>query len=235
MQAQTVFKRHELKYMLTRAQYESLKETMKGHMILDQFGRHTIHNVYFDTDDFLLIRRSIEKPTYKEKLRVRSYGTATKDSRVFVEVKKKYQGIVYKRRMELPAETAYDFLLEGSPLPSPTQISREISYFVGMYQGIKPQILLDYDREAFYGVDDSEFRITFDHNITTGRPNGKCTTPLLDDGMVVLEVKTAMGIPSWLLSFLSQYQIYKTSFSKCGTAYQRFLCPQLTGGTINVA
>ncbi len=235
MHTQTVFKRYELKYMLTYPQYQRLKQVMTSYMVLDSFGRHSIHNVYFDTDDFLLIRRSIEKPCYKEKLRVRSYGNEKQGGSVFVELKKKYQGIVYKRRLELPQDEAYDFLLQSTPLSAPTQISREISYFMELYQTLKPQIALHYEREAFYGLEYPDFRMTFDHQIRMNRYQEKGSTPILDGNIVLLEIKTGMGIPSWLLEFFTANSIYKTSFSKYGTAYQKFLCPQINGGTIHVA
>lgn len=228
MTTQTVFKRYELKYMLTTAQYERLKTTVESFMELDQFGRHTIRNVYFDTPDYLLIRRSLEKPCYKEKLRVRSYG---KDrERVFVELKKKFDGVVYKRRMELPRKEAFDFLAKGKPLAKPTQISREIDYFLRHYQTLQPMMNLDYEREAYFAKGGGELRMTFDHNIRQGEGR-----PILGAGFVLLEVKTALGIPPWLLEFFSQEQIYKTSFSKYGTAYEKHRLPILIGGTTHVA
>ena len=101
MAIQTVFQRYELKYILTAKQKEKVLQAIEPYMALDQYGRTTIRNVYFDTDNYRLIRRSIEKPAYKEKLRLRSYGQAEADSAVFVELKKKYQKIVYKRRVSL--------------------------------------------------------------------------------------------------------------------------------------
>ena len=87
MAFQTVFKRYELKYMLTLEQKEKILEAMSPYMQLDKYGRTTIRNIYFDTDSYRLIRRSIEKPAYKEKIRIRSYAQATADSTVFVELK----------------------------------------------------------------------------------------------------------------------------------------------------
>ena len=106
MAYQTVFKRYELKYMLTRAQKEKILQAMAPYMALDRYGKNTVRNIYFDTNDYRLIRRSIEKPAYKEKLRIRSYAQAEKDSTVFVELKKKYQGVVYKRRLPLQEREA---------------------------------------------------------------------------------------------------------------------------------
>lgn len=85
---QTVFKRYEIKYMLTQEQKQKVLKAMEPYMALDEYGRTTIRNIYFDTDNYRLIRRSIDKPAYKEKLRVRSYAQADADSTVFVELKK---------------------------------------------------------------------------------------------------------------------------------------------------
>lgn len=240
MSATNVFKRYELKYMLTQQQYQGLRKAMAQHMEMDGYGKHSIHNIYFDTPDFLLIRRSLEKPCYKEKLRVRSYGTYTKDSPVFVELKKKYQGVVYKRRLSLPQGEAFPFLLEGTPLEETNQIGKELDYFMKHYQTLQPAMALHYEREAFYGKEDAEFRMTFDHSIRMGTqnvsldPSAPCT-PLLDDDRVLLEVKMAEGMPLWLTQFFSASHIYKTSFSKYGTAYQKTLLPQRKGEKFHVA
>ena len=133
MAYQTVFKRYELKYMLTRAQKEKILQAMAPYMALDRYGKNTVRNIYFDTNDYRLIRRSIEKPAYKEKLRIRSYAQAEKDSTVFVELKKKYQGVVYKRRLPLQERDAVAWLCGAGNCPVNTQISREIDYFSKFY------------------------------------------------------------------------------------------------------
>ena len=240
MSANNVFKRYELKYMLTQQDYKALRKAMAQHMEMDGYGKHAIHNIYFDTPDFLLIRRSLEKPCYKEKLRVRSYGAYTKDAPVFVEMKKKYQGVVYKRRLNLSQEEAFDFLLEGAPLEETTQIGKELAYFIKHYQNLQPAMALHYEREAFFGRTDADFRMTFDHSIrmstqqVTLDPSAPCT-PLLNDDSVLLEVKMAQGMPLWLTEFFSANHIYKTSFSKYGTAYQKHRLPQRKGEKSHVA
>ncbi len=240
MKTEMVFKRHELKYLMSTFQYQALLQTMKGHMEMDVYGRHAIHNIYFDTPDYLLIRRSLEKPCYKEKLRVRSYGDFTNSSSVFVELKKKYRGIVYKRRLTLPQQEAFDFLNDKKPLSQPCQIGREVSYFMDHYGNLAPAAALHYEREAFFGVEDADFRMTFDHNIKIGTSNVSLScqptdVPILPGDTVLLEVKTAMGIPQWLLDFFGTQQIFKTSFSKYGAGYQQYLLPRLTGGIHHVA
>ena len=236
MNAQMTFKRYEVKYIMTRRQRDMLIEAMQGHMALDQFGRHTIRNIYFDTDSFRLVRDSIEKPIYKEKLRVRSYQKAGYDSPVFVELKKKYDGVVYKRRLCLPHRAAMNALENGLPLPADSQIAREIEAFRAFYgPTLKPAMLLTYEREAYYPVDGCDLRLTLDENIrwrTTdidlgGSAMGKMILP---GDAVLMELKSPGGYPRWIVDFLSENKIYKTSFSKYGTAYLQMLTENTLGG-----
>ena len=236
MNAQMTFKRYEVKYIMTRRQRDMLIEAIQGHMALDQFGRHTIRNIYFDTDSFRLVRDSIEKPIYKEKLRVRSYQKAGYDSPVFVELKKKYDGVVYKRRLSLPHRAAMNALENGLPLPADSQIAREIEAFRAFYgPTLKPAMLLTYEREAYYPVDGCDLRLTLDENIrwrTTdidlgGSAMGKMILP---GDAVLMELKSPGGYPRWIVDFLSENKIYKTCFSKYGTAYLQMLTENTLGG-----
>lgn len=240
MANQNVFKRYELKYLLTKSQYHSLQEVMQQHMKMDEYGLHTINNIYFDTPDFLLIRRSLEKPCYKEKLRVRSYGNTTDTSSVFVEMKKKYQGVVYKRRLVLAQKEAFDFLINGTPLHEETQITKELAYFMEHYHTLSPSISLHYEREAYYGLEDANFRMTFDQNIRVNDhlmtlENEREYTNVIPKDNILLEVKTNVGLPSWLLHFFSENHIFKTSFSKYGRAYQNHILTEPKGGKHYVA
>ncbi len=150
MDYQSTFKRYELKYILTKREKELILKAMDSHMKLDNYGRTTIRNIYFDTDDFRLARRSLEKPVYKEKLRIRSYGCADSDSPVFVELKKKYKSVVYKRRLVMPDEQAETVFKDSLPIPLETQIAEEINYFRQYYKNLKPAVFLSYEREAYY-------------------------------------------------------------------------------------
>ena len=228
MAYQSCFQRFELKYMLTLSQKEELLKVMAPYMRLDQYGRTTIRNIYFDTQNYRLIRHSIERPLYKEKLRVRSYRRATRDEDVFVELKKKFKKVVYKRRLAMPLCGAMDWL-QGDDRKKPTgQIAEEIHYFRDFYGELKPAVFLSYEREAFYSLDGSEFRVTFDENILARNTDmDLCSevygTSILPEGKVLLELKAPGAIPLWLTDFLSKHKIYKTSFSKYGTAYQTML------------
>ncbi len=230
MEFQNIFQRYEMKYLMTKQQQHELYGLMLPYMQPDRFGRSTVLTIYYDMPDKRLIRKSLEGPCYKEKLRVRSYGTAKADSTVFVELKKKYKGVVYKRRLDMNERTAGDYLNNGMRLTNPTQISKEIDYFMRFYGKLEPSVFLSYEREAFAGKEDANFRMTFDRNILMRTydmdlKKGVYGEPLLKEDMVLLEVKTAYGIPAWLLTFLNGRQIYKTSFSKYGYAYQKFMLP----------
>lgn len=231
MAFQTVFKRYELKYLLTLEQKAKVLAAMQPYMKLDKYGRTTIRNIYYDTDTYLLIRRSIEKPAYKEKLRIRSYSRADRDSPVFVELKKKYKSIVYKRRISLPDGEAMEWISGNRHCHKHTQIANEIDYFLEYYKTLHPVVFLSYEREAFYARDGSDFRVTFDDNILCRQEDLSLEsevygTPILPEGKVLMEIKCSGGMPLWLTQVLSKERIYKTSFSKYGTAYQTLIFPQ---------
>ena len=232
MDAQMTFKRYEVKYILTRRQRDELIQAMAGHLALDMYGRTTIRNIYFDTDSFRLVRDSIDRPLYKEKLRVRSYQRASEDSPVFVELKKKYEHVVYKRRLALPHRLAMDALENGRPLPEDSQIAREIEAFRAFYgKTLKPTMLLCYEREAYVPVDGTDFRLTLDENIRwrtenidlSGSAMGRMILP---QDAVLMELKSPGGYPQWMVDFLSRNGIYKTSFSKYGAAYRQMMADQ---------
>ncbi len=228
----TVFKRYELKYLLTLSQRDRLKKLMAEHMIPDSYGKTVIRNIYFDTDDYRLIRQSIEKPVYKEKLRLRSYKKASEDTVVFAELKKKYDHIVYKRRVSIGEPDAVRWLSGEKPPESRSQITDEIDYFISYYKKLEPKAFISYEREAYFGKDDGSFRITFDTDIfcRTDRLSLEEEAGgerILPEENVLMEIKCSSGIPLWLASFLSEEKLYKTSFSKYGTAYCRLIFPSV--------
>ncbi|MGF6376639.1 hypothetical protein M2140_001716 [Clostridiales Family XIII bacterium PM5-7] len=232
MSHQTVFKRYELKYLLHRSQKEQVLQEMKPYMSLDQIGCTTIRNIYFDTENYRLIRQSIEKPIYKEKLRLRSYTQANANSPVFVELKKKYKSVVYKRRLLLPEGEAMSWLCGGARPEDQTSIANEIDYFLDYYHQLYPTAFLSYDREAYYANAGDDFRITFDDHVLFRQEDLSLTsdvwgTPLLEKDAVLMEIKCSGGIPLWMTHILSKEQLYKTSFSKYGTAYQTMISPRL--------
>ena len=226
MAYQSVFKRYELKYLLTPEQQNPITDAMKEYMSIDHYGRTQIRNIYYDTDNFRLIRSSIDKPLYKEKLRLRSYEASGGADPVFLELKKKYDGIVYKRRLQMPYDQAVAWLSgDQSNMPN-SQIGREIGWFMEFYKDLRPKVFLSYERQAWYITDGSDFRVTFDQNIQSRTENlqlsSSCSgVALLPPDTVLMELKTSGGIPLWMTRILTENQIYKTSFSKYGTAYQK--------------
>ena len=232
MAFQTIFQRYELKYMLTENQKEAVLQAMEPYMTLDQYGRTTIRNIYFDTNNYRLIRHSIESPAYKEKLRIRSYSQAEPESTVFVELKRKYQKLIYKRRIALPEKEATEWLSGKRHCQKNSQISAEIDYFLQYYEVLGPMVFLSYDREAFYSKDHPDFRVTFDDTILYRQKDLSLESevygfPILPEGITLMEIKCSSSIPMWMVSVLSEHQIYKTSFSKYGTAYRTLIYPRL--------
>lgn len=225
MSTQMVFKRYEIKYLLNRKQKEKILRAMEPYMELDGYGRSTIRNIYYDTDNYRLIRTSLEKPIYKEKLRVRSYRAVTPEDEVFVELKKKYDSVVYKRRISVTERQAGEYLSGRSPAPMQTQITGEIDYFLEFYGTLAPRVFLSYEREAYFTKEPSDFRVTFDENILwreeeLSLESGVYGEALLSPGQILMEIKTPGGIPLWLVKVLSEEKLNKTSFSKYGSAYQ---------------
>ena len=227
MTTQKVFARNEIKYRIDRQMREELTAYMIPYMVPDAYGRSRILSLYYDTPDRLLARRSLEGPVYKEKIRLRSYGLARDDTTVFLELKKKYRQVTYKRRIGLSLRDAEDCLL-GKRAVGTSQIARESDFTLKRYQNLLPACLISAEREAFYAKDDHEFRITFDENLLADREHLSLREeargiPLTEKDEVLLEIKTDAAIPLWLCRFLSERKLNKASFSKYGTAYLTFL------------
>ncbi|HOO49333.1 MAG TPA: polyphosphate polymerase domain-containing protein [Saccharofermentans sp.] len=224
MTYQSTFKRYEFKYILESAQKLALMDALEGRMKIDSYGRTTIRNIYFDTDNFRLIRLSLDKPSYKEKLRVRSYKKIENDDEVFVELKKKCESIVYKRRVSVPETLAMDWLVAGGNQPGSSQVEDEIEYFREFYKEISPKVFISYEREAFYSTDNTNIRLTLDSNILARDYDlslryGVHGDSIIDEDKTILEVKVSDTIPMWLIRFLRDNNIQKTSFSKYGMYY----------------
>lgn len=217
------FKRHEIKYLITINQYINLMNYLSDKVEKDVVYKSTIYNVYYDTDNFELIKKSIEKPIYKEKLRIRSYDKPTLDSSVYVELKKKYDHIVYKKREKI----AYKYVLNNSFFEcAETQIDKEIKYFNDFYGGLPPKMFLSCEREAYCFKTDKQIRITFDTNIKYRTENVNLLPSisdikLLPNNLVLMELKVPFSIPYDLAKYLSSEKIFKAPFSKYGTAYKQ--------------
>lgn len=226
--ANQIFKRYEEKYLLEPEQYLQFRQKTNALLNVDQYGESPICSIYYDTPDYRLIRRSIEKPVYKEKLRVRSYGVPQADSKVFVELKKKYDGIVYKRRLTTPYRAFYQASNQYAPLTENSQIAQEINWVFQQNPGLQPSLYISYQRIALYGVEDQEIRVTFDRDIlwrdkVLDLQQGIWGNPLLKPEQRIMEIKVPGAIPLWLVKLLNELKIYPTSYSKCGNAYKQLL------------
>ncbi len=233
MAYQAVFKRKEIKYLLTEKQYQAFLRVLGDRIRSDDYPVSAISNLYYDTPDFRLIRTSLQKPRYKEKLRLRCYSVPTEETQAFLEIKKKACGIVYKRRESLPYRRAFNYL-DGSAPGGASQIFRELDWMLTSYGSLRPAMFLSYDRLSFKGREDPSVRLTFDRNIlwrteALDLSAGTWGEPLLQPGQRLLEIKISNAMPLWLADALSRCRIYPVSFSKYGKAYEALQW----GGTID--
>lgn len=230
-----VFNRYEHKYKLDRETFEKVLEILDAHMDMDSHNKdhtpYTIANIYFDTPDDYLIRTSLDKPEYKEKLRLRAYGVPDKDSKVFLEIKKKFNGIVNKRRTKLTLEEAYRFLETGKA-PEPKdymnkQVLRELEYFLKIYN-VSPKLYLAYDRIAYFEKGNKDLRISFDMNIRSRRydlalEKGDYGERILKEDVYIMEIKTSLAKPLWVTHMLADLNIRRNRFSKYGTEFKNMI------------
>lgn len=238
---QQVFKRYEKKYLLNKEQEAAFLKELEGKMVMDKYGEHTICNIYFDTEDYDLIRTSLEHPLYKEKLRMRTYGVPENgEHQAFVEIKKKYDGVVYKRRIAMPLQMAEDYLYRGvrpEVRKKDEQILSELDWFLKIHPS-KPQVCLTYVRRAFYGVENPDFRMTIDRDITcrnydVSLMKGVYGDKILDPDTFLLEIKIPGVMPLWMSQILAKLKIYPVSISKYGTYYKK--SPELYQSAVNNA
>ena len=234
-----VFQRQEHKFLLDVLSMQSIQAELSSHMAPDEYNReqetYRIANLYYDTADDVLIRRSLQKPVYKEKLRLRAYGIPALDDSVFIEIKKKYRGIVYKRRSPIRLRDAYSFIQSGvMPDEDPTQnrqVLREIAAMLSLYD-LRPKVYIAYERRAWFDPDDHSLRVSLDTGICCRRKDlrlesGHYGIKLLPEQVWLMEIKSAGCIPFWLARALSDHGIFSSSFSKYGTEYhhQKGICP----------
>lgn len=230
------FCRYEKKYIISNEVYQHLKQQLADSMEADKYSRndnfYSICNIYYDTPANEIIRKSIEKPIYKEKLRLRSYGCVNLSDKVFLEIKKKYEGCVYKRRTELTLSEAYNYFATGQMPEAKSkrdlQIKNEIDFFVHKYNKLMPAVFISYDRVALFAKEDKDFRVTFDTNIRTRRYEVGLDKGIYGDLLIptdywLMEIKTTDVIPLWFTKLLSSYKVYPVSFSKYGTEYRNYV------------
>ncbi len=226
------FRRIEKKFWMTARQYEALFPLLEEHMTRDAYGTSTVCNVYYDTPDYMLIRRSIERPRFKEKLRVRSYGVPKDTDSVFVEIKRKLNGVGYKRRIYIPYRDVKT-LLRGEPIGcGDAQIERELLEFVNRYRP-QPRVFIAYERFAMYDREEPDVRVTIDTSLRYRTENVDMTfgdggEPVMGDGSrVLMEIKAPNAIPIWLTGAMSELRIYQAPFSKIGTCFTEHIAPAM--------
>ena len=232
-----VFNRREIKYLISDEDKNALLNIISDYMDADLYNKdgkpYTICNIYLDTKADELIRKSLEKPAFKEKIRLRSYGQAALTDKVYLESKKKYDSVVNKRRTTFTLEDAYKYFESGIITDSPImnhQVMREIDYIMNFYK-LEPRVFISYDRLAFFEKNNSDFRLTIDRNIQTRREDLRLDSPiygeqLLPEGKWLMEAKAFKSFPLWFVHFLSERKIFSTSFSKYGTEYKNYLNKQ---------
>ncbi|GHV05465.1 molecular chaperone [Clostridia bacterium] len=229
-----VFNRYENKYMIDDDTRTAIQRRLTEHMDTDYYNQtrdtYSICNLYYDTDDSHLIRESLSKPRYKEKLRLRSYGTPKLTSKAYAEIKKKCFGLVNKRRSAMRLSEAYDFLSAGSVALTPEmnpQVVSEIAYMLSQ-RPLFPKLYLAYERRAYFGIAQRDLRISFDTAIVTRRRDLRLESGIYGDlllprDMWLMEIKVANNMPLWLTKLLSELKVYPASFSKYGRTYMNEL------------
>ena len=219
---QLTFKRYEYKYLVTRKQADAVTAILLEYMVPDKYGTYWVQNLYYDTENWAVICKSMDKPLYKEKLRMRCYGIPEESSNVFLELKKKYAGEVNKRRVALPISTLLQPIrdvIEGED----SQIARELAFYMKV-NPVEEKMFIAFLRTAYSGIEDDKLRVTFDKNIRYRLDKLDFYHPeegqeVLDEEYQVMEIKTRNGIPLWLSRLLSENSIYKSSYSKYGTCF----------------
>lgn len=221
---QTVFSRNEKKYLVTKSQANKLISVLSAYMKPDTYSTYWVQNLYFDTENWDIIQNSMEKPNYKEKIRLRCYGTQETTDRMFLEFKKKYSGVVYKRRLPILPSAILQHSIDEILSNDNSQIARELAYHI-QRTGVTKRFYIAYYRQAFAGINNDEgLRITIDSNISY-RLDTLCFTepergnPVLEPNTFLLEIKTPINIPLWLAHLLSELEIFPTSFSKYATCF----------------
>ena len=224
------FKRYEKKYLVHISKLDELNNAFRKFLKPDIYPKSTISNLYFDTENYCMIRNSIDKSEYKEKLRMRSYDSnPNNESLVFLEIKKKFEKIIYKRRMSTTLKKGNKYLIEHKKnILEDTQIKQEIDYMFRLNSNLKPMMYIYYDRFSMQGIEDSNLRITLDYNITYRNydldiKNGVYGNKLLDDDLIIMEIKVSGAYPLWLTEILDKCNLYPIPFSKYGTAYKQLI------------
>lgn len=225
-----IFQRKEKKYHLSYGKYNRLIKELDLHMTRDEYGLHTINSLYYDTVNYDLISLARRKPNYREKLRIRCYGTDYVNAPYFLEIKKKVNKVIYKRRVDMNFYQVNDFINHGL-LPINNSFSDELTLMEVkriLDNNVFPSVMVIYDRIALFDNLDPNFRVTFDFNMRWRKDrlnflhddSGSIIAPEVD---VIMEVKILKSYPLWFSQLLSELKIFPQSFSKFGEVYKRYI------------
>ncbi len=225
------FARVETKYLMPLGRLAELESGLRrqGFERMD-FGSPMVRSLYWDTPDHALIRASLDRPAYKEKLRLRAYGEPGTADRSYVEIKKKYNGVVFKRRTELPLREAMDGLLSGRLPGEAGQIGREVLWMLRRW-GLRPAAVIACNRDAWFCREDPGLRVTVDRDLSFrdwafDLNDPSPGLPLLPADRRLVEIKASGAFPLWLVRLLNGSGAERTRFSKYGTAYRRYIHPE---------
>ena len=238
-----VFRRIEKKYLVSEADLKRFLKICGKNLKKNKYFASTVCSLYFDTKNDDLIIKSIDKPdkpNFKEKIRLRSYDVPGMKDYVFFEIKTKHREgkdrIGDKRRFQLLLSDYYDWTKGKVSLEeiakkkvektNDVQIAREIEYVI-KYLELQPKILICSERESYEGAEDSQLRVTIDKNLRYRTKKLRLEKGsegrefFEDEKNSILEIKTAGGMPMWLVRALNELKIYPQGFSKYGKIYQK--------------
>lgn len=227
IQAQQVFRRTETKYIITEKEYRALMDLIEPYLMKDRYFKGTNCSIYYDDGSRYLAIHSLEKPLYKEKIRLRSYGVPTLNDTVFLEIKKKYKGIGSKRRIPVKLSDFYQYEKTGKLNADNAYIKQELDECFNRYS-LKPAMFLAYDRTAFCDKENPTFRVTFDRNVRSRLTDlrlekGDQGKKFFENGEIVMEVKALDKYPFYFVRALSKLKIYPASFSKYGRVTEKVI------------
>lgn len=223
-----IFRRVEKKYIINKKEYEIIMKKIREYVVQDEYGKSTICNIYMDTDNYDLISHSITKPFFKDKVRLRSYNTPTKNSTVYLEIKRKVDGVVGKRRIAMKLNDFDNYIDKNDVIRADNnQIISELEYYFNMYN-LSKKMYISYEREAYYQKDNSDFRVTFDSNVkartySLNLDKGAYGQNILAPDKYIMEVKTLGAMPLWFVKILNECKIMPCGFSKYGEAYTQLV------------
>jgi len=234
----THFQRYEIKYWLTEERYFDVRDEIQRYMELDPYCHDRPHHaypiwsLYLDTFDFATFEERLDGLIFRQKYRLRTYGAdkpfedALTDP-LFVEIKKKQNKVILKDRSLIKVREALDLLdhASGNPfmqtLPLAQKKTMERFVFFQNHLSLGPQIAVKYEREAYFGENDRNVRVTFDRNLCAkeSRALAEMYTETKNwfhhrNPQIIFEIKVYDAMPQWLVNILRRFQLRSEPISK---------------------